>query len=308
MYGQLIPCGGGESIPLRLARLVVGRKPECDVCLPFATISSKHCMLEFRDGQWYVSDLGSRNGVRIDGVKCESGVIPPGMVVAIAQYRFEIDYVPSLAKLPISAPQQQASSDVRSPSAASAPMRRGIGGPSASPAASNPLPSKGAAEPSNQPKLPASPIQTVNRAGSLGELIPCGGGAPIRLTKPKLLVGRLPNCDVSIPHPMVSGKHCELEFIEGFWRIRDLQSRNGFRVNEYRETEKYLLPGDIVTIAQVRFEISYIPQGTEPPPLENPFGMSLLEKAGLAGGGEKRLPPVNPHDLDQKKRWNISAE
>src|SRR5260221_4279868 len=91
MFGQLVPCGGGVPIPLLKPRLVVGRATECDVVLPFGTISSKHCLLELRDGAWSVSDLGSRNGVRIDGVRCQEGRLVSGSILWIAQQRYQIE-------------------------------------------------------------------------------------------------------------------------------------------------------------------------------------------------------------------------
>ena len=64
----------------------------------------------------------------------------------------------------------------------------------------------------------------------MGQLIPVGGGDPIPLRKPKLLVGRRPSCDIRLEFPNVSSQHCELEWINGYWRLRDLRSSNGTKV------------------------------------------------------------------------------
>jgi len=116
----------------------------------------------------------------------------------------------------------------------------------------------------------------------LGELTPCGGGDPIPLLKEKLLVGRRSRCDISLKFPNVSSHHCEFEFLDGYWIIRDLGSRNGIKVNGDRCQTKWLMPGDVVSVAKHQYEISYTPQSNGPPPEEeDPFAMSLLEKAGL---------------------------
>lgn len=121
-----------------------------------------------------------------------------------------------------------------------------------------------------------------------GELVPCGGGDPIPLLKTKLLVGRRSRCDVMLDFPNVSSHHCELEFLNGYWFARDLGSRNGIKVNGARHDSKWLMPGDVLSVAAHRFEIQYTPQSEGPPPEEeNPFARSLLEKAGLAGNGER---------------------
>ncbi|MCH7565254.1 MAG: FHA domain-containing protein [Gemmatimonadetes bacterium] len=116
----------------------------------------------------------------------------------------------------------------------------------------------------------------------LGELIPCGGGDPIPLLKAKLLIGRRSRCDITLRFPNVSSHHCELELCNGYWSVRDLGSRNGVKVNGVRCQSKWLMPGDIVSVAKHRYELVYTPTGDGPPPEEDdPFAISLLEKAGL---------------------------
>lgn len=132
----------------------------------------------------------------------------------------------------------------------------------------------------------------------LGELIPCGGGDPVPLLKNKLLVGRRSHCDIQLQFPNVSSHHCELEFINGFWRIQDLGSSNGVKINGERHESKWLMPGDVLTIAKHRYEVHYkAPDGQRPPEdQEDLFARGLLEKAGLARTREipPRRPPASP--------------
>jgi pSer/pThr/pTyr-binding forkhead associated (FHA) protein len=116
----------------------------------------------------------------------------------------------------------------------------------------------------------------------LGKLVPCGGGDPIPLMAPKLLIGRRSACDITLDFQNVSSHHCELELKGGFWHIRDLGSRNGIKVNGERCESKLLSPGDEVAIAKHYFRIEYgIAAGAEMPEEENTFSRSLMEKAGL---------------------------
>lgn len=118
----------------------------------------------------------------------------------------------------------------------------------------------------------------------LGELIPCGGGDPIPLTKAKLLIGRRSSCDICLQFPNVSSHHCEVELINGFWYVRDLNSRNGIKINGVRCDAKWLMPGDILSVSKHRYEAVYTSTGETPPPVEeDPFAIGLLEKAGLTG-------------------------
>jgi adenylate cyclase len=116
----------------------------------------------------------------------------------------------------------------------------------------------------------------------LGLLIPVGGGDPIPLLKPNLIVGRRPSCDIRLDYANVSSHHCRLEYINGYWRAADT-STNGTKVNGERIDEKFLQPGDTVSFARHAYEIQYTPDPDGVPPAEeaDPFSLSLLEKAGL---------------------------
>lgn len=130
-----------------------------------------------------------------------------------------------------------------------------------------------------------------------GELIPVGGGDPIPLLRPTLIVGRRSDADIRLQFPNVSGSHCELALVDGYWVVKDLQSSNGTKVNGTRVAEQRLQPGDKIGIAKHVYEISYEPArlGAQPPTedksaQENIFGRSLLEAAGL----ENRRPTAPP--------------
>lgn len=114
-----------------------------------------------------------------------------------------------------------------------------------------------------------------------GQLIPCGGGDPIPLSKRQLIIGRRSNCDLTLEFSNVSSQHCELELIDGYWMVRDLHSSNGTRVNDVRCENKWLFPGDILSIARHKYEVDYTPEGEPPTEGEDPFARSLMEKAGL---------------------------
>ena len=124
----------------------------------------------------------------------------------------------------------------------------------------------------------------------LGELNPCGGGDAIPLVQSKILVGRRNSCDISLRFPNVSSHHCELELINGYWFVRDMGSRNGIKVNGERCDSKWLMPGDVLSVAKHQYEVDYAPRGDAPPPEDaDPFAKSLLEKAGLTRRDTERL-------------------
>jgi adenylate cyclase len=139
----------------------------------------------------------------------------------------------------------------------------------------------------------------------LGELQPIGGGDPIPLLQPLLTVGRRESCDIVLRFPNVSGAHCQLALVDGFWHVKDLGSSNGTKVNGSRVSEQRLDPGDKLSVAKHEYEVVYEPAklGATAPPAEkpaqrDPFSRSLLETAGLQSsniGDTQRLPPKPRH-------------
>ncbi len=95
MYGELVPLGGGDPIPLLKKQLLVGRRESCDIVLRFANVSAHHCTLYLNAGYWFVRDMQSRNGVKVNNVKVQEKRLDPGDHIAIAKHRYEVEYVPS---------------------------------------------------------------------------------------------------------------------------------------------------------------------------------------------------------------------
>jgi len=94
MYGELIPVGGGDNIPLFKQELLIGRREDCDIVLRFSNISSKHCKLILSQGYWYIQDLKSTNGVKVNGVRVYDRRLDPGVRLSLAKHDYTIHYSP----------------------------------------------------------------------------------------------------------------------------------------------------------------------------------------------------------------------
>jgi pSer/pThr/pTyr-binding forkhead associated (FHA) protein len=68
------------------ATLIVGRAPDCGLVLAGSGVSRRHARLE-REGETFrVSDLGSANGIRVNGRRVESATLTVGDVIGIDEF------------------------------------------------------------------------------------------------------------------------------------------------------------------------------------------------------------------------------
>lgn len=95
VLGELVPLGGGDTIQLRKPQLLVGRRESCDIILRFANVSAHHCQLTVDGGYFYVRDLGSRNGIKVNNVRVQEKRLDPGDVLSVAKHHYEIRYSPA---------------------------------------------------------------------------------------------------------------------------------------------------------------------------------------------------------------------
>ena len=101
IHGELIPTGGGDNVPLVRELLTVGRRESCDICMPFPNISGTHCELSFRKGYWYIRDLNSTNGIKVNGLRVAEKLLHPGDEIFIGKRR----YTPFSITLPADQPR-----------------------------------------------------------------------------------------------------------------------------------------------------------------------------------------------------------
>lgn len=93
-YGQLAPTGGGDTIPLKQDKLIIGRRESCDIVLRFGNVSGQHARMSLEGGYWFLKDLGSRNGTKVDGFRISRKRLDPGSKISFAKHQFVIEYSP----------------------------------------------------------------------------------------------------------------------------------------------------------------------------------------------------------------------
>jgi hypothetical protein len=80
----------GPDICIELAMIVVGRHPACDVRLESLMVSSRHCCMSPIGSELRVEDMGSTNGICINGYRVDGGRLRPGDELTIADIRYRL--------------------------------------------------------------------------------------------------------------------------------------------------------------------------------------------------------------------------
>jgi serine/threonine protein kinase len=72
-----------------------------------------------------------------------------------------------------------------------------------------------------------------------------------------LIIGRAESTATHLADPRVSRTHCQIEVDDGTFRLSDLKSRGGTRVNGRRISNRDLRPGDVIRIGhtELRFDL-----------------------------------------------------
>src|SRR5213593_168447 len=94
MPAQLVALTDGPSILLDKPILLLGRHPECDIQIESRKISRRHCCIAQVNDYLVVRDLGSTNGIRINGVRVVEGRIKAGDELTIGSHRYQVRWDP----------------------------------------------------------------------------------------------------------------------------------------------------------------------------------------------------------------------
>ena len=68
----------------------VGRRQDCDLCIPLMVVSRRHCQINQDQGQLKIRDLGSRNGTFVNGQQIDHANLNPGDQLHIGPLAFAV--------------------------------------------------------------------------------------------------------------------------------------------------------------------------------------------------------------------------
>lgn len=228
------PNGDVREVAVGSTRVVVGRDESADVRVEDRKVSRRHAAFVLEDGRVYAEDLGSSNGIRLNGQRIDRRA-PMGAsdVVLVGGYEVRL----------------KAGAGAR-PSAPIDPART-------KPGSSSP-PTVG---------LTAAEVKSVRqRSASVARDLPVLVGLD-RVTEGRRfvlalgpnVVGRQDDATVSVLDGSISRQHARVDVREDGVHVADLESANGVFINGVRVEREMLASGDQLRFGSVTFRVELPP-------------------------------------------------
>ncbi|MHB8648041.1 MAG: FHA domain-containing protein, partial [Thermomicrobiales bacterium] len=206
--------GAQQVVPLTNEPVTVGRSDDNTIVIKDDWISRKHMEITLgTDGLYYARDLGSANGMTVNGRAEQSAPLKPGDLVQLGAY---------LLLFSVDTENQADPTRLRQ-----ATRMEGSGSPPAAPAG-------------------AVASDTGEDEGGIAASLMVFG-------KEMATIGRASENDLVLDHPQVSRRHAQVRWDGAQYVISDLNSTNGVYVNGERMREAVLPEGARVQIGPFRF-------------------------------------------------------
>jgi pSer/pThr/pTyr-binding forkhead associated (FHA) protein len=94
--------GSKKAFSLPSDLTVIGRRHDCDLCIPLRVVSRKHCQLSQNNDTIKIRDLDSKSGTFVNGKRISDATIEAGDYITIGPLTFllQIDGEPKEIKPP----------------------------------------------------------------------------------------------------------------------------------------------------------------------------------------------------------------
>jgi pSer/pThr/pTyr-binding forkhead associated (FHA) protein len=301
--------GRKTVVPVR-DEITIGRQDGNTIRLTERNVSRRHARLLKENGNVLIEDLGSYNGVRVNGEKITGRTrIKEGDLVEIGDYDLGIQgkletstatpaagttRAPTIPPGSMKPPSRPATMPPQAaPGGVMAAAQAAFASEKTAPAVQAPMP-----PPVVTPNPKAGGATAIIRVSDLSKAIPqveardlersemprlVGLAGPFRgkefyLMRTEVKFGRTDENDIVADHQSVSRAHARFVLDDGHWKVIDNKSANGVRVNGDEYAVSNLKPGDVLELGHLKFRFCAPGEKFSPPPEKGEDG---APKGGL---------------------------
>ncbi len=290
--------GAPEERVLAEDTIVIGRAENATVVLGDSTVSRNHARITCDGSLYFVEDLGSALGTRVNGSplpKGEKRLLRSGDVLAIGPYDISFQRLGTTMRIDPADPAKSEESVALAKQVVKDALKGLASG--------------------------EGPFLRAMNGEYEGQRYPIADAQ-------ELVVGREDGCDIVLHDDLVSRRHCKVRRDWSGTHVEDLGSRNGITVNHKKVASRTrLMDGDELTVGGTRFlflDPAEVPEesgksgpllqasleeGTELHPIPN----VVINPGGIQGGPpsvsvkESLGPPASPRGNGAKGAQKVAA-
>ena len=235
--------GQKRVVPVVADEVTIGREDGNTIRLPERNVSRRHARLVRDNGFFVIEDLGSSNGVRINGDRIAAPRrIQEGDLIQIGDYDLGIEGRIEAVSAPPQMQEAKPPPPVR-PAAPVPAVASGAGGSTAIIRVSDL-----ARAPRRFPRREIPKAEQPRLVG-LSQTV---RGREFPLERTEVRLGRSRENDIAVEHPSLSRQHARLVLEDDDWKIVDSSSANGVRVNGETYAMSAVRPGDVIELGHVK--------------------------------------------------------
>ncbi|MFO0600794.1 MAG: FHA domain-containing protein [Myxococcaceae bacterium] len=271
--------GRKTVVPFVRDEITIGRQEGNTIRLTERNVSRRHARLMRNNGHVMIEDLGSYNGIKINGDRISGQVqIADGDLIQIGDYDLAIQAedkatAPTVPLEPAGAPTRKLSNN--NDSGATMPALPAVESPGeASDDDVRDANDEGEVGKDAPPSIPKNQSTAVIRIDQLDSgkkravadidaaeaprlviLNTDLAGKEFACLRTEMKIGRVDDNDIAIDHRSLSRTHCKVVREEsGEWRVIDMQSANGLMVNGESYAQVTLRFGDVIELGHVKLK------------------------------------------------------
>lgn len=294
--------GRKTVVPFVRDEITIGRQEGNTIRLTERNVSRRHARLMRNNGHVLIEDLGSYNGIRINGDRISGQVqVADGDLIQIGDYDLALQAEEGKQAAAPTVPLESPTRKLPDPSA-TMPALPAVEPPQEAADEDVRDADEGEVGSDTPPSLPKHQSTAVIRidqiegnrkravaeidAGDAPRLVVLNtdfAGREFVCNRTEMKIGRTDDNDIALDHRSLSRTHCKVIREEsGEWRVVDMQSANGLMVNGESYAQVTLRPGDVIELGHVKLKFVGPGEQVNIPPSTSSAGTEEHDQAAAS--------------------------